>query len=150
MKHLLALSFSALLFANGCANAGGAVPQHSRMVSSHYTGSHKGLDVKAVAEIREVIALSPSLEVEHSIEGRTLQLYFNTKNIKLTTDRAGAPNHIAVGHIDLYVDGQKTRRFTSEAEVRLQPGKHKIAVELADNHQTPFPGSRIEFEVVIS
>ncbi|WCK52389.1 hypothetical protein PP175_13070 [Aneurinibacillus sp. Ricciae_BoGa-3] len=93
---------------------------------------------------------TPALEVEHSIEGKSVQLYFSTNNFQIASPGARAGKRAGEGHILLWVDGKITKQYKKEVQLpALTSGNHKFAVELAGNDDTPYPNTRIEFDVTL-
>jgi hypothetical protein len=115
------------------------------------SGKSSGAAMGAIHEkgVGMQAAASPSLEVEHSIEGKSVQLYFSTQYFKLTRNQAAGVNRAGEGHILLWVDGKLTRHYAKEVEIPLSSGSHKFAVELAKPDNTPYANTRIEFVVTL-
>ena len=89
----------------------------------------------------QVAANAPSFEVEHSLEGQDVELYFTVKNFTLSKDR---------GWVGLSLDGgTPVKVYESQKRLSgLKSGKHRIKALLQGKNGT-LTGSPIEFEVNI-
>jgi hypothetical protein len=83
----------------------------------------------------------PGFEVEHSIEGHNLELYFNVRNFSLSKDH---------GWVVLTIDGKSPMKIVANQKrlTGLSSGKHHIKAYLQgkDNRMI---GTPIEFDVII-
>ncbi|WP_052947869.1 hypothetical protein [Aneurinibacillus tyrosinisolvens] len=139
MKKLLAC-VTVLLMAFGAAGCQERGDSSQRSLSSGDQGTQS----------KEVIAQSPSLAVSHSIEGDTVYLSFLTRNFSYTPEGVRAPNRQGEGHINVWVDGKKSSVYEGKKEIpALVPGVHRFAVELAQNSNKPYSGTKIEFEITV-
>lgn len=88
-----------------------------------------------------VAANAPGFEVEHSVEGHDLELYFTVKNFTLSKDR---------GWVALSLDGgSPVKVYTNQKRLTgLKSGKHRIKA-LLQGKQGALSGSAIEFDVNI-
>lgn len=83
---------------------------------------------------------TPGLEVEHSVDGKSIDFYFTVKNFDLSQDK---------GWVLLTLDGRPIKVFDSQKRVSgLSSGTHKVIAVLEQKNGT-HPGMMIEFEVNI-
>ena len=83
---------------------------------------------------------TPNLEVEHSVQGKSIDLYFTVKNFTLSQGK---------GCVILTLDGRPIKVYSNQKRISgLTSGTHKIKAELEQNNGS-HPGMTIEFEVNI-
>jgi hypothetical protein len=89
-----------------------------------------------------VAAHAPGFEVEHSVEGHDLDLYFTVKNFALS------PDH---GWVVLSLDGgNPIKVFTKQKRLSgLRSGKHRVKAYLQGKEKGALTSSPIEFDVNI-
>jgi len=83
---------------------------------------------------------SPTLDVEHQLNGNKLSLSLKVANFTFSLDHMGKENKHGEGHVHLYVDGQKVAKIFDNNFLydKLTPGKHEVTVELAHNDHSSY------------
>lgn len=84
---------------------------------------------------------SPVLEVEHSIDGKNLDLYFTVKNFPLSQEK---------GWVLLTFDGKTSKVYAKQKRFSgLKSGTHQIKAVLEQKDGVRYPNSMIQFDVNI-
>jgi hypothetical protein len=105
---------------------------------------------KNQGEIVSAVAPTPEFEVLHHVKGSKLYLEFRINHFQLVKEKMGQKPYYGEGHILLYVDDKPVAHIYKSAYVYagLQPGSHKIRVELVHNNNESY-GIGKEFPIVI-
>ncbi len=125
-------------------------PQNVHSHSSHSDGHRHAASPVEIPEGTPV----PAVRLHVSMDSESgWNLYVETKHFRFAPESLNKPGRLGEGHAHLYVDGKKIARLYGPWYHlgNLQPGIHKIRVELNSNEHAPFEykGKKIEDTVTI-